>query len=387
VFGIGVAGVTGELGLREQERRRETEAAVLRKIMAPLEGSWATFGGESADQSTLSREKVGGLPSDVKDMILAPFKPGTSLRQAIVALSEEEVQLFDMKLSLLALEDQAYQDIATNFRTYATSLQNFEKKATELGGSPAQRIKLAAGDMFDPKIVDEEAAKAAKKLAETWERGLSGWETVTEETWWAAEKQLEEAAQKVADAETDARIDAFNTVTEQMRAEAANRKKINETILALQEQEFASGKQLTTDPQAFLQAQLENLFKPREGDMISIFREGLLDGIAGIDMGKGINLEGGLKPLFAAFDSMGITTAAVDGALFGLAEGALGLATSGLSTLMAVISSVITAGVDFITQMVQANPQVVQGLVAAYGPEPDDLGARVEARAASRVGN
>jgi hypothetical protein len=43
--------------------------------------------------------------------------------------------------------------------------------------------------------------------------------------------------------------------------------------------------------------------------------------------------------------------------------------------------------VEQLRAMVKANPQVVQGLVAAYGPEPDDLGARVEARAASRVGN
>lgn len=37
--------------------------------------------------------------------------------------------------------------------------------------------------------------------------------------------------------------------------------------------------------------------------------------------------------------------------------------------------------------MVKANPQVVQGLVAAYGPEAEDLGMRVEARAAARVGD
>lgn len=361
LFGSGIAGGAAGAGLAVAGGLGLAPAAVIGGLTALGAGSYIAdkqlandefWRGMARDREAQLSSEISGYAPDI--MGLARTGAGKddknkTVMETVLGMSKDELQ---------ELADR-YGESGQYTVELIDELRELRKAQEKLGIPVApMKVARAAGETFGTSETgpSEEALKAARKLAETWEKGLSGWSTITEETWWEHERQLEEAAQKVADAETDARIESFHRVTEQMQKEAANRKKINETILALQEQEYAKGKQLTTDPQGFLRDQIENLFKPREGDMISVFREGLLDVMTGIDMGEGINLQGGLKPIFDTFDSLGITSAAVDGAMMGLADAALGAATGGISMLMSAISSIAQAAIDLVMQIVQANP-------------------------------
>jgi len=66
----------------------------------------------------------------------------------------------------------------------------------------------------------------------------------------------------------------------------------------------------------------------------------------------------------------------------GMLASMLGMAGDHVGRLLQVLLSPAQ-----MQELVKANPQVVRGLAAAYGPEVEDLVMRVEARAAARVGN